>query len=45
MSGCQNGFIESINGCFRDECLNEQWFGDVSHARKIINDWAYVSPK
>ncbi|WP_143350077.1 integrase core domain-containing protein [Enterobacter ludwigii] len=24
LSGCQNGFIESINGCFRDECLNER---------------------
>jgi len=22
----QNGFIESFNGCFRDECLNEYWF-------------------
>jgi len=24
---------------FRDECLNEHWFSDVFHARKIINDW------
>ena len=24
---------------FRDECLNEYWFSDVLHARKIINDW------
>ena len=22
----QNGYIESLNGKFRDECLNEQWF-------------------
>ncbi len=22
----QNGYIESINGKYRDECLNEQWF-------------------
>jgi putative transposase len=22
----QNGYIESFNGKFRDECLNEQWF-------------------
>lgn len=35
----QNGFIESSNGRFRDECLNENWFSDVLHARKIINDW------
>ncbi len=30
----QNGFIESFNGRFRDECLNEHWFSDVGHARK-----------
>ncbi|WP_152931529.1 IS3 family transposase [Pantoea agglomerans] len=34
----QNGFIESFNGRFRDECLNKHWFSDVLHARKIIND-------
>lgn len=22
----QNAYIESFNGCFRDECLNEHWF-------------------
>ncbi|MBD8143815.1 IS3 family transposase [Pantoea agglomerans] len=35
----QNGFIESFNERFRDECLNEHWFSDIVHARKIINDW------
>ncbi|WP_120279557.1 IS3 family transposase [Enterobacter bugandensis] len=35
----QNGFIESFNGRFRDECLNEHWFSDIFHARKTINDW------
>ncbi len=35
----QNGFIESFNGRFRDECLNEHWFSDILHARKIINYW------
>lgn len=35
----QNGFIESFNGQFRDECLNEHWFSDILHARKTINDW------
>lgn len=35
----QNGFIDSFNGRFRDECLNEHWFSDIVHARKIINDW------
>jgi len=33
----QNGFIESFNGRFRDERLNELWFGDILHSRKIIN--------
>ena len=35
----QNGFIESFNGRFRDECLNEHWFSDIAYARKTINDW------
>lgn len=35
----QNGFIESFNGRFRDEYLNEHWFSDIVHARKTINDW------
>ncbi|BEL69890.1 transposase [Serratia marcescens] len=35
----QNGFIESFNARFRDECLNEHWFNDIVHVRKIINDW------
>ncbi len=35
----QNGFIESFNGRFRDECLNEHWFSDVIHASSIIDDW------
>jgi len=35
----QNGFIESFNGRFRDECLNEHWFSNIVHARKVINDW------
>lgn len=35
----QNGFIESFKRCFHDECLNEHWFNDISHARKIISEW------
>jgi putative transposase len=35
----QNGFIESFNGRFRDECLNEHWFRDLAHAREIIGKW------
>lgn len=35
----QNGYIESFNGKFRDECLNEHWFSDLTHARELINQW------
>ncbi len=35
----QNGFIESFNRRFGDECLNEHWFSDIVQASVIINDW------
>lgn len=35
----QNAYIESFNGRFRDECLNEHWFLSVRHAREVINTW------
>jgi putative transposase len=35
----QNAFIESFNGRFRDECLNEHWFLDLADARQIIEAW------
>jgi len=35
----QNAYIESFNGKFRDECLNEHWFEDLAHARKEIANW------
>ena len=35
----QNAFIESFNGRFRDECLNENWFLDLDDAREIIETW------
>ena len=35
----QNGYIESFNGKFRDECLNENWFVSLSDARQIIEQW------
>ena len=35
----QNGFVESFNGRFRDECLNEHLFGSLSAARRIIEAW------
>lgn len=35
----QNGFIESFNGKFRGECLNQHWFHNLSEARDIIESW------
>ncbi len=35
----QNGYIESFNGKFRDECLNEQWFETLPQARTCIAEW------
>lgn len=35
----ENAFIESFNGTFRDECLNEHWFDSVRGAREIIERW------
>ena len=35
----QNAFVESFNGRFRDECLNENLFDNLRHARQIIEDW------
>lgn len=35
----QNAYIESFNGRFRDECLNEHWFTSLQHARVVINGW------
>jgi len=35
----QNAFIESFNGKFRDECLNQNWFTSLEDARQIIEAW------
>jgi putative transposase len=35
----QNAFIESFNGKFRDECLNECSFASLQEARDIIEAW------
>lgn len=35
----QNGFVESFNGSFRDECLNETLFSSLAEARYHINHW------
>ena len=35
----QNGFVESFNGKLRDECLNEEVFDSLAHARKVLGRW------
>ncbi len=35
----QNGYIESFNGKFRDECLNDHWFQTLHQARGVIAEW------
>lgn len=34
-----NGHIESFNGKFRDECLNQYWFVNLMEARERIEAW------
>lgn len=35
----QNAFVESFNGSFRDELLNETLFSSLAKAREKINAW------
>ena len=35
----ENGYIESFNGKFGDECLNRHWFLDLVDSRVTIEDW------
>ena len=35
----QNAYIESFNGRYRDECLNEHWFTSLPHACVVIEAW------
>jgi putative transposase len=35
----ENAYVESFNGKFRDECLNEHWFLDLDDARTKIETW------
>ena len=30
----ENAYVESVNGKFRDECLNEHWFVSLAEARR-----------
>jgi putative transposase len=33
-----NAFIESFNRTVRNECLNDNWFLSLSHAREVIEE-------
>jgi putative transposase len=35
----ENAYVESFNGRFRDECLNEHWFVTMAQARRVIENW------
>lgn len=35
----QNGYNESFNGKFRDECLSLEWFRSPREARAVIESW------
>jgi putative transposase len=37
----QNAYVESFNGRLRDECLNENWFTSIAHAKVVIEDWRW----
>jgi len=35
----ENAYVESFNGHFRDECLNEHWFRIIAEAQTLIEAW------
>ena len=35
----QNAYVDSFNGKFRDECLNENWFINLTDAMELIEAW------
>ena len=37
----QNAFVESLNGKFREGCLNQHWFRSLEEARYEIDQWRY----
>jgi len=34
-----NAFVESFNGHFRQECLDQHWFTSLEEARQVIEAW------
>jgi len=37
----QNAFVESLNGKFRNECLNQHWFKSLDDAKVKIEAWRH----
>ena len=35
----KNAVVESLNGKFRSECLNQHWFRSLEHAKERIDQW------
>ena len=35
----ENAYVESFNGHFGDECLNEHWFRSIAQAQTLIEAW------
>ena len=35
----ENAYAESFISRLRDECLNENWFINLNHAREVIESW------
>jgi len=35
----QTAYVESFNGKFSVECLNEHWFGSLAEARAVVAAW------
>jgi len=35
----QNAFVESFNGKFRENCLDQHWFAGLVEARRLIEAW------
>ncbi len=36
---CSCRYIESFNGKFLDECLNDRWLKSLTHVRAVIAGW------
>ena len=37
----QNAYVESFNGKFRDECLDQHWFHSMQEAQTVIKEWRH----